>query len=443
MTLTLRKRPPSRRGRRRYDQEPPRRVLLRGAVVFAVLGLLGWLAMTLYSGVPGRDYRFVQASVPRIGGLIAHDPVRIGGVRVGQVKSIAMGERGATALELQIEPGTKIPADTQILIRANGLLGARYVELVPGRSPRQLADGQSLRGGERSLTLGAVDALDTFDARTRGALRPLLAELGTGLAGRGRDVNDLLRIGSREIVPTKQLFATLHRSRGAVGRLLPSLQSAMAPLDDSRTELAQLFVAGDQALAPLVSERSATRSILEESPPTLADANAGLSAARPLLAEARTLAVEARETLPTAPAGLRQAALLLRESDQPLARARELLDAVGPTVPAALKLTSAVDPLLGRLRPMLADLTSMVHKVAPYGCDITNFGAVFRSMTGLGTKAGGGPGGPAMQFRLQAAATPLTETLSLVDSTGMVVRDGYPRPCQYLSKPYPIIQRPR
>ena len=432
----------SSRGRRRYDGEPPARVLGRGLLVAALIGGLAWLATAFYDGVPGRDYRLVEARVPRIGSLLAHDPVRIGGVRVGQVTGIGLAPDGWSALELQIEPGTHIPAGTGIRVRANGLLGARFVELVPGRSRDELPAGQVLRGDDTSLTSGDTDALDTFDRETRGALRAVLGELGAGLAGRGRDVNDLLRAGAREIVPTKELFGELRGAGGALDRLLPALGRAVTPLDAEREALGRLPDAAVRALRPLTSERDATRETLAELPPALAAGGSGLSTARPLLQAARELSGAVRRTLPPAPGGLRAASALLEEARGPLAQTDDLLRDARPAVPAALALTRAADPLLRPAGDLLDDLAPVLRKLGPYGCDLENFGAVFRSMTGLGTTNGEGPNGPLMQFRLQAASPLPTEAFSTRDVTGMLRREGYPEPCRYLAKPYPIIERP-
>jgi hypothetical protein len=78
----------------------------------------------------------------------------------------------------------------------------------------------------------------------------------------------------------------------------------------------------------------------------------------------------------------------------------------------------------------------MVTRLGRYGCDVVNFGAVFRSMTGLGG-TGEGPGGPAMEFRLQAIPPSAAEAAGISDHSGLVTRDGYPAPCKYLASPYP------
>ena len=95
--------------------------------------------------------------------------------------------------------------------------------------------------------------------------------------------------------------------------------------------------------------------------------------------------------------------------------------------------------MLSPLQRGLTDLIPMLGQIAPYGCNIENFGAVFRSVTGFGG-TGTGPNGPAMEFRLTAVPPGgLQGLVGAIDSSGLTSRDGYPPPCRYLSGPYPTI----
>lgn len=425
---------------RRHDSDPVRVVLTRGLLGVALIGAFLYLAVSAYDGVPGRSYDYAEASLPEVGNLITNDPVRIAGKRVGQVSSIETGEDGRAVVRLQLQDGTDLRKGTGIRLRANGLLGARYVELLPGRGGEPLGD-ERIQGDEDTVTFGVTEALDTFDAETRGALRSTLGEVGTGLLGQGRPLNDALRVGGDAIVPFQRLMRRLTAQPGALERLLPSLDAGITPLDADREALVDLFAATADGLRPFAEEDEALRATLREAPGSLAAADAGLARGRALVAEARNVAVQANRTLGGAPGGLRAAAALLRETPRPLRRTSELLDAAKPAVPAALALTKAADPLLQPLREAFSDLTPMSRQIARYECDITNFGAVFRSMTGFGG-FGDGPNGPAMQFRLQAVAPVPTEALSLKDTTGLVRREGYVEPCTYPAKPYPAIERP-
>ncbi len=110
-------------------------------------------------------------------------------------------------------------------------------------------------------------------------------------------------------------------------------------------------------------------------------------------------------------------------------------------MPAALRVTRSVSPLLGPLKGTIEHGTPILDEVGLHACDLTNWAVNLRSMTGLGG-TGEGPAGPAMAFRLIPVLSAPTETLGVGDTTGLVMRDGYPAPCKYLSKPYPLVNPP-
>jgi ABC-type transporter Mla subunit MlaD len=117
-------------------------VIPTGLLVIAIVGALIAFALTAYNGIPFKGYRSLYVDAPAVGNLEQHDDVRIAGQRVGQVSSLSITRAGVARVGLQIEPSTSVlPADTTVQIRAAGLLGARYVELIPGTSSRRLSWG--------------------------------------------------------------------------------------------------------------------------------------------------------------------------------------------------------------------------------------------------------------------------------------------------------------
>ncbi|MCW2985387.1 MAG: hypothetical protein JWR63_2957 [Conexibacter sp.] len=430
----------ARRASRRTDRDPMRRVLGRALAVTAVLGTLGWLAVSVISGVPGRDYQDFDAIVSDPGSLIKFDPVRIGGVRVGQLQSITSTRGGDARLRLQLDPGTTLTADTSLRVRANGLLGSRFVELVPGRSTARLPEGSTIRGDESSLTFGVPESLDVFDERTRKQFRPLVGELGRALLGRGDDVNDLLRAGAETVPPSSDLFEGLNRQSDANAMLLPGLASMMRPLDANRRPLFAMSQATGDALQPFVDRREPTREILARAPAALGAADSGLAAGSRLLDAARALGTETTRTLRPAPEALGETEQFLQEARRPLERAEPALRTLRSTISPTLRLTSALRPVLPRMTGLFQRLLPIVTTLGPYGCDLKNFGVVVRSMTSVGTRQPGGPAGPAKQFRLQVPAPDPASSLSLdTDAVKTIDRVAYPEPCQFLSKPYPVV----
>ena len=64
-------------------------------------------------------------------GLDKKAPVQISGVEVGRVEEIKLAEEGAR-LTLRIQPGVKIKRGGYASVRSSGLLGDKFVEIVPG-----------------------------------------------------------------------------------------------------------------------------------------------------------------------------------------------------------------------------------------------------------------------------------------------------------------------
>lgn len=428
----------SRRPRRRRETPSTAWVATRFGLVVAAIGGFLWLAGSVYNGKPWESYSKLYIEVPNTGNLIKHDPVRIRGIRIGQVLSTAVTPTGNARVELQLEPGLKLPQGTAVRVRANGLLGARYVELVPGKLKRDLRDGATVRGGANALTYGVPETLDTFDRETRGALGEMLSGLGDGLNGQGSALNTMLRVDAAAIRPAEQLFDTLRRG-GGLQTLLPSLASLTDPLDRSRQDAAASLAPAATTLDALQGTNGALGATLRAAPGALSSATSGLGAGVPLLTQVRRLAVAAKRTLPGAPSALRATNALLDEVPRPLRRTNALLQAAEPAVPAALKITKSVGPLLTPLNGTIQHGIPILDEVGAHACDLTNWAVNLRSMTGLGG-TGEGPAGPAMAFRLIPTLSAPTETLGVGDTTGLVMRDGYPAPCKYLSKPYPIFE---
>jgi virulence factor Mce-like protein len=415
--------------------------VFRGTLIFIFFGAFVYVALTLYNGVPGKGYKRVSISVPTIGNLLTHDAVRVGGKRIGQVPSSDLGNDGKPRVQLQLTPGTKLPDDTTVTIRANGLLGARYVQLVPGKSTNYLKDGAVLHGGADSFTNGLPEAIDTFDPATRKSLQSVIDELSTGLIGTGgalNGVNRNLAIGPQKFGAINQ--AILDRTNSA-SRLITSLDSAMQALEPNKNYNRPFLTHAADAASPFVTERQAVRDTLSKAPATLAAATDGLTRGRRLLGSVREFASAAAVTLPPAPQAFNDLSVLMGQAPGVLRRLRLSSDVLLPAAAEGAKqVLRNADPLLPRLNQTIDLGKLQTDYVARHGCDIVNFGAVMRSMTGY-AQAGSGPAGPAMAFRLEAVPADPATMLGVQANPGDTIlpfkRDAYERPCKYNSTTYP------
>ena len=117
------------------------------AAVFYLSTNLGGLS---YTGDAGFQ---LVAIFDDIGGLSQRSPVKISGVKVGQVAEIALDEDLRARVALDLDPGLELPIDSSAAIRTAGLLGDQFVSLEPGAEDELLAPGEIFTFTESALSL--------------------------------------------------------------------------------------------------------------------------------------------------------------------------------------------------------------------------------------------------------------------------------------------------
>ncbi len=396
-----------RRQRRRSENKRPFAVVGSGMAVLGLLLLFAILVGRAPNGVPLVSYNTIFASVPDPGNIAPHNDVRIGGVRAGQVISIESSANGRALVELRLSGDTELPRDSKVFVRAQGLLGARFIELVPGTDTQMLSERDTVSGGADALTYGVPDALNTFDLKTRRRLVNTVDNLGAGVLGRGKGLNQAFgRLPGVASGLETTADAFLERE-GAAERLTPSLGATASALDNARNGT-EGFEPAAQALQPFVDKSQAFDRTLTAAPPTLDAARTGLDAGHQLLSSARVLASAVETTLPPAPGALRATTGLLRDHDRGLDRAADLLDDVRPVVPDVLRVLNAASPVLKPAQEALDVALQPIRTLGSRACDVHSFGQAWHSLLGYGIRGEGGQGadlpngkiGPLMVLRI-------------------------------------------
>jgi phospholipid/cholesterol/gamma-HCH transport system substrate-binding protein len=133
--------------------------ILVGAAVLAVG--VGFLGYALTTGGRGMGLSMVApaglaltARFDRIDGLGDGAAVRIAGVRVGSVTATRIDPASFEAeVSLRLDSVLRLPIDTSAEVASEGLLGGKYVALVPGGSDRLLAEGGRITETQGSVSL--------------------------------------------------------------------------------------------------------------------------------------------------------------------------------------------------------------------------------------------------------------------------------------------------
>jgi len=126
-----------------------------GVGLFVIAGIiaLSYLSIALGDIQVLEDPPWVaQARFATVGDLKASAPVRLAGVKVGQVDQIYLKNYAAEVV-LHLDPALKLPTDTIASIRTSGLLGESFVSLSPGAAEGDMKDGDRMTQTESPINL--------------------------------------------------------------------------------------------------------------------------------------------------------------------------------------------------------------------------------------------------------------------------------------------------
>jgi len=301
-------------------------------------------AFVSHKGLPGRKYTHATLAFEQVPpGLRPGSDVRVRGQRVGQVHSVSFDD--GAQVDVQLPGGFDLFKDATARIRSRSLLGQKYVQIDPG-TPAAGELGGAVLGRDRTTTVvDIVDLVDTFDDATRRALHTALLEMGTGAAGRGPDLNDL-------IAASPDLRADLNLT----GRTLTAEETRLVAFLATAERLSGRFNGREQELEALIRQMGDT---------LLAVAT---DEGRPLADTVRKLP-STLDALTPALSDLGAAAAALGPAVGDLGPAAAALGAVTPELRAAFResvpVLGKVPPVSGLADPALSALTKTFHDARP------------------------------------------------------------------------------
>jgi len=119
--------------------------LMVGLFIIAGILALGYLSIKLgrMEIIGSKGYQ-VYADFPNIGGLKLGALVEIAGVEIGRVKSLSLNNYKARVV-MDINPDIKLQDDTIVSIKTKGLLGEKYVAVLPGGSDEYIQPNGRIR----------------------------------------------------------------------------------------------------------------------------------------------------------------------------------------------------------------------------------------------------------------------------------------------------------
>jgi phospholipid/cholesterol/gamma-HCH transport system substrate-binding protein len=298
----------------------------------------------------------------------------------------------------------------------------RYVEIVPGTQGTTLADGATLPVSQTSAPVDLDQVLRTFDPQTRARTADLLGQLGTGLAGRGQDVNETLAAAPGFLTHLGSVASAINARPGALSSFISSTQAAANAFDPVRDTMANGFQPEAQAMRSFAAQSGNVQATLDQAPSTLSELHSGLPPVTALVAQVQGLAQVATPTLTLAPAALTQTTGLLRDAQPGLRNAGATLHLAQHAVSPTLTFLQTAQPALPQIDAALSSVTPIVQEVAPRTCGLSDAFTGWNNMMKWGT-----PFNNWIRFTVAETATIVAGT---PHSLAPSLENPYPAPCQ-------------
>ena len=201
----------------------------------------------------------LKADFTSANGLVPLDDVRVSGVQVGKVRSMAGAGGGGTLVTMSIEPGIVIPQGTRAVVRPKSLLGEQFVELVrPQGGGRPLSSGAVIPRANTGQAVQIDDILNaTADLQTRQAMSESFRQLGVALDGRAADVSDTLPPLDQTMSRLRPLARVGEARQQELDRILTNLNTIMQALADEQDQLGRIVTSGDTVMSAVASRDQA------------------------------------------------------------------------------------------------------------------------------------------------------------------------------------------
>jgi ABC-type transporter Mla subunit MlaD len=271
-----------------------RRLLAPAILIVAVVAIVALLA----GG--GDDDEYVVRGIFDSGGfMVAGEEVRVAGATVGQIDSVDVtmpgeidsyedGEPraipGKAIIAMRIEdPGFQdFRADASCHIRPQSLIGEKFVDCRPTlpRAPgsesapplKQVPEGEPGAGQyllpvENNSTSVDPDLINNINELTYAQrFRLILNELGASFAGRGEDVEEIVKRANPVLRDAGRVFQILSAQRRQLAQLSADSERILAPLARERRSVAGFFANAGAAAQASAEEGASVEASLRKLP---------------------------------------------------------------------------------------------------------------------------------------------------------------------------------
>jgi ABC-type transporter Mla subunit MlaD len=270
----------------------------KGLIVAAVaIAIVAIVALIFRDG--DDDGYVVRAIFDNGGFMVAGEEVRVAGATVGSIDEVDVtqpGElvgyedgkprrqAGKAVIVLRIEDAgfQDFRSDAGCHIRPQSLIGEKFVDCrptlprAPGSEPapplREIPEGESgagqhllpVQNNSASVDPDLINNINELTYAQR--FRLILNELGAGLAGRGSDIEEVVKRANPVLRDTNRLFQILNEQRDQLAQLSADSEQILEPLARERRSVAGFFSNAGAAAQASAEEGDSLEASLRKLP---------------------------------------------------------------------------------------------------------------------------------------------------------------------------------
>jgi virulence factor Mce-like protein len=245
-------------------------------------------------------------------GLVEGGDLKVGGVKAGETTKFELDRkppyRVIVTAEVTQDGFDNLKSDARCAIRLQSLIGEYFVDCDVGKARDELADGSRIPV-ERTSSAIPLDLIQNVMRRPyRERFRIILSELGTGLAGRPQDLNEVVRRAHPALRETGQTIAILARQNRLITEFIERADRVSAAVEPVREDVAR-WARESSETATIQASRSRELArywnrlpvFLDELEPTMAQLEETADAQIPTLRQLRAAAPDLEAFLAAVP----------------------------------------------------------------------------------------------------------------------------------------------
>jgi ABC-type transporter Mla subunit MlaD len=319
-----------------------RRLLSLGAI----LGAVGLAVLLSGQARPDTRYMTYYMVFDNAFGLTEGGDFRLGGVPAGKTTRFTITDDwpARAVVEAQINtPGFEaLRRDATCAIRQQSLIGEYYVDCQPGSHPVRLPNAATVPVEQTESTV-PIDLVNNVMRRPyRERFRLILAELGTGLAGRPEDIRAVLQRAHPGFRETSKTLKVLGDQSRVIQDMIVDSDTVVEELEAKKTEVSRWIDETGETAAISASRKRQIEADFRSLPPFLDSLESysrqlghTADASLPTLADLRRAAPDLEVTFRELPAFARATRIAVRslgelsEDGRPaMAESREEIDQI-------------------------------------------------------------------------------------------------------------------